>query len=105
MSDRLTDVIPATVQKQVSAFLTTGLNVLRHVRDAMVDRKIKQKEQEDAKGRCLESYEFGDRVLPSAKNLTTNVVSAAFKTKLRPRFIGLCKVVTKKVLAYTLNLP
>ena len=34
---------------------------------------------------------------------TTNVVSAVFKTKLRPRFIGSFTVVAKKVLAYTLN--
>ncbi|KAG4038549.1 hypothetical protein PC123_g25889 [Phytophthora cactorum] len=32
-------------------------------------------------------------------------VSAVFKTKLRPRFIGPFKVVAKKGLAYTLNLP
>ncbi|KAE9340266.1 hypothetical protein PF008_g11187 [Phytophthora fragariae] len=31
--------------------------------------------------------------------------SAVFKTKLRPRFIGPFKVVAKKGLAYTLNLP
>ena len=70
MSDRLTDVIPATVQKQVSAFLTTGLNVLRHVRDAIADSQDKQKEQTDAKCRsCIESYEVGDQVLLNAKNL------------------------------------
>ncbi|CAI5712991.1 unnamed protein product [Hyaloperonospora brassicae] len=33
------------------------------------------------------------------------VVSAVFKTKLRPRFIGPFTVVAKKGLAYTLNLP
>ena len=38
------------------------------------------------------------------KTLPTNVVSTAFKTKLRPRFIGPSKVVTKKGLLYTLNL-
>uniref|UniRef100_A0AAV1V885 Tf2-1-like SH3-like domain-containing protein n=1 Tax=Peronospora matthiolae TaxID=2874970 RepID=A0AAV1V885_9STRA len=39
------------------------------------------------------------------KNLPTNVVSAVFKTKLRPRFIGPFTVTAKKGLAYTLNLP
>ena len=41
----------------------------------------------------------------NAKNLPTNVVSAVFKTKLRPRYIGPFTVVAKKGLAYTLNLP
>ena len=41
----------------------------------------------------------------NAKNLPTNLVSAVFKTKLRPRFIGPFTVVAKKGLAYTLNLP
>ncbi|EGZ07105.1 hypothetical protein PHYSODRAFT_362873, partial [Phytophthora sojae] len=49
----------------------------------MADSQDVQKEQADARGR----------------------VSAVFKTKLRPRFIGPFKVVAKKGLAYTLNLP
>ena len=44
-------------------------------------------------------------MLLNAKNLPTKVVSAVFKTKLRPRFIGPFTVVAKKGLAYTLNLP
>ena len=65
------------------------LKVLRHVRDAMAGSQDKQKEQADAKGRsCIESYEIGDQVLLNAKNLPKNVVSAVFKTRLRPRFIG-----------------
>ena len=61
VADRLADVSPATVQKQVSAFLTTRLNVLRHVRDAVARSQDKYKEQADAKGRsCIESYEVGD---------------------------------------------
>ena len=103
---RLADVSPSTVRKQVDTFLTTRLNVLRHVRDAMADSQDRQKEQADAKGRgCIESYEVGDQVLLNAKNLPTNVVSAVFKTKLRPRYIGPFTVVAKKGLAYTLNLP
>ena len=43
MADRLADVSPATVQKQVSAFLTIRLNFLRHVRDAMADSQDKNK--------------------------------------------------------------
>ena len=41
----------------------------------------------------------------TAKNLPTNVVSAVFKKKLRPRFIGPFEIVFKKGLAYTLDLP
>ena len=55
VADRLAKVIPSTVQKQDSAFLTTRLNVLRQVRDAIVDSQDKKKEQADAKGRsCIE---------------------------------------------------
>ena len=37
VADRLADISPATVQKQVGEFLGTRLNVLRHVRDAMAE--------------------------------------------------------------------
>ena len=106
VADRLADVSPKTVRKQVDAFLATRLSVLRHVRDAMAESQDKQKEQADVKGRgCIDSYEVGDQVLLNAKNLPTKLVSAVFKTKLRPRFIGPFTVVAKKGLAYTLNLP
>ena len=106
VADRLADISPSTVQKPVSAVLTTRLNVLRLVRDAMAYSQDKQKEQADAKGRsCIESYEIGDQVLLNAKNLPKNVLSAVFKTKLLLRFIGPFMVVAKKGLAYTLNLP
>jgi hypothetical protein len=39
-------------------------------------------------------------VLLNAKNLPTHAVSAIFKTKLRPRFVGPFTVVAKKDLAY-----
>ena len=104
MANRLADVNPGTVQKQVSAFLTTRLNVFRNMRDAMADRQDKQKEQADATSRsCIESYEVVEQVILNAKNLPTNVVSAVFKTKLRPRFIGPFTVVAKKGIAYTLT--
>ena len=106
VADLLADIIPATVQKQVSEFLVTLLNVLRHVRDALADSQDKQKKQAHAKGRdCIERYEVRNQVLLNAKNLPTNVVSAVFKTKLRPRFIGPVSVIAKTGLAYTLNLP
>ena len=88
------------MQKQVSEFLATSCSVLRHVRDTMDDRQDKQKEQADAKSRgCIDSYEVGDQVLLHANNLPTKVVSAAFKKKLRPRFIGPFTVIAKKGLA------
>jgi hypothetical protein len=106
IADRLADVSPLTVRKQVDEFLSTRMSVLRHVRDAMADSQDKQKEQADARGRGnVDSVEVGDLVLLNAKNLPTHAVSAVFKTKLRPRFVGPFTVVAKKGLAYTLNLP
>ena len=106
LADRLADISPVTVRKQVSEFLATRFSALRHVRDTIADSQDKQKEQADAKSRsCIISYKVGDQVLLNAKNLPTNLVSAVFKTKLRPRFIGPFTVVAKKGLAYTLNLP
>ena len=37
MADRLAGISPATVHKQVNGFLSTRLNVVRHVRDALAD--------------------------------------------------------------------
>ena len=55
-----------------------------------------EKESADAKSSgCIESYEAGDQVLLNAKNYPINVVSAVFKTRLRPRFIGPFTVVAK----------
>ena len=72
----------------------------------MADSQDRQKANADANGRgCIDSYEVGDQVLLNAKNLPTNVVSAVFGTKLRPRFIGPFTVVDKKGLTYTRNLP
>ena len=72
----------------------------------MADSQDKQKEQAGGKGReCIDSYEVVEQVLLNAKNLPTNVVSSAFKTKFRPRFIGPFKVIAKKGIDYTLKLP
>ena len=106
LADRLAEISPVTIRKQVGDFLATRFSVLRHVRDTMAESQDKQKEQADAKGRnWIMSYKVGDQVLLNAKNLPTNLVSAVFKTKLRPRFIGPFTVMAKKGLAYTLNLP
>ena len=104
-SVKLAEIIPTTMQKQVSEFLVTRFSVLRHVRDAMDDSQDKQKEQADAKGRgCIDSYEVGGQVLLNAKNLPANVVSAVFKTKLRPHFIGSFTFMSQKGIVYTLNI-
>ncbi|GMF44985.1 unnamed protein product [Phytophthora fragariaefolia] len=44
-ADRLADISPLAVRKQVDAFLSTRLSVLRYVRDAMAESQDKQKEQ------------------------------------------------------------
>ncbi|KAG3158903.1 hypothetical protein PC128_g21410 [Phytophthora cactorum] len=106
IADRLADISPVAVRKQVGDFVSLRLSVVRQVRDAMAESQDLQKEYADAQGRGnVERFEVGDLVLLNAKNLPTNAVSAVFKTKLRPRFIGPFKVVAKKGLAYTLNLP
>ena len=106
MADRLADIIPATVHKQVSESLAARLNVLRHIRDSLADSQDKQKKQADAKCRgCVKPLRSDTKFYSMLKKLPTNVVSAVFKTKLRPRFIGQFTVVAKKGLAHTLNLP
>ncbi|GMF49850.1 unnamed protein product [Phytophthora fragariaefolia] len=97
-AERLADISPLAVRKLVDAFLSTRLSVLRHVRDSMAESQDKQKEHADAKGRSnVNCYEVGDLVLLNTKKLPTHAVSAGFKTKLCPRFIGPFKVVTKKM--------
>ncbi|RAW19910.1 hypothetical protein PC110_g23648 [Phytophthora cactorum] len=72
----------------------------------MAESQDLQKEHADAQGRGnVERFEVGDLEFLNAKNLPTHAMSAVFKTKLRPRLIGPFKVVAKKGLAYTLNLP
>ena len=43
-ADKLAEISPTTMHKQVSEFLATCFSVLRHVRDAMADIQDKQKE-------------------------------------------------------------
>ncbi|KAG4234491.1 hypothetical protein PC116_g17345 [Phytophthora cactorum] len=106
IANRLADISPIAVRKQVDDFVSLRLSVLRQVRDAMTESQDLQKEYADVQGRGnRERFEVGNLVLLNAKNLPTHAVSAVFKTKLRPRFIGPFKVVAKKGLAYTLNLP
>lgn len=70
-------------------FLVKRLNVLRYACHAMAESQIRRQDQADARIRvCIASYEFGDQVLLNAKNLPTDVVSAVFKIKLKPRCIG-----------------
>ncbi|KAG2815379.1 hypothetical protein PC113_g23215 [Phytophthora cactorum] len=83
IANRLADISPVGVRKQVDDFVSLRLSVLRQVRDAMAESQDLQKEYADALDR----------------------VSVVFKTKLRPRFIGPFQVAAKKGLAYTLNLP
>lgn len=94
------------MRKHVDDFLSTRLNVLRHVLDTMAESQDVEKEQADTRDRGnVENFEVGDLVLLNAKNLSMNAVSAVFKTKLRPRFAGPFKVEAKMGLEYMLNLP
>ncbi|CAH0476890.1 unnamed protein product [Peronospora belbahrii] len=62
----------------------------------MAESQDVQKEQADANGRKNEhELKMGDLVLFIASNLPTRAVSAVYKTKLRPRFIGPFKAVSK----------
>ena len=68
VANRLADISPATVQKQVGDFLATRLNVLQHVHDAMAGIQDQQKQLADARKRgCIERYKVGDQVLLNAK--------------------------------------
>ncbi|GMF26753.1 unnamed protein product [Phytophthora fragariaefolia] len=92
VAERLTDIIPLAVRKQIDAFLTKRLSVLRHVRDAMAESQNKQKDYADANGRSnVHSYQVGDLVLLNVKNLPTHTVSAVFKTKLRRALLDLSR--------------
>ncbi|KAG2990364.1 hypothetical protein PC120_g22966 [Phytophthora cactorum] len=72
----------------------------------MAENQDLQKEYADSQGRGnVERFEVGDLVLLNAKNLPTHAVPAVFDTTLRPRFIGPFKIVAKKSLTYTLNIP
>ncbi|KAK1940757.1 hypothetical protein P3T76_007463 [Phytophthora citrophthora] len=72
----------------------------------MAESQDVQNEQADAKGISnVWEFKVGDQVLLNAKNLPTHAVSAVFKTKLRPHFIGPFTVDATKGLAYTLDLP
>ena len=50
-ADKLAEISPTTMQKQVSDFLATRFSVLRRMRDAIANSQDKQNEQADAKGR------------------------------------------------------
>ena len=63
-ADKLAEISPTTIQKQLIEFLATRFSVLRLVRDVIADSQDKQKEQADAKCRgYIDSYEVGDQVL------------------------------------------
>ena len=106
VANRLDGISLATLQNAWRVSRKTRLYVIRYVRDTLADSQNKQKEQADAKcSGCIERFELGDHRLLNARSLPTNIYSAVFKTKFRPRLIGSLTVVAKKGLAYTLNLP
>ena len=68
------------------------MNVLRNVRDEMAESQDQQKQQADAKNMNV----IGSEIKYYSMLKATNVVSAVFKKKLRPRFIGPFTAVAKK---------
>ncbi|KAI9906474.1 hypothetical protein PsorP6_002840 [Peronosclerospora sorghi] len=103
---RLTDVSHVSVRKHIDKFLSTRLSVLRQVCDAMAESQDKQKEKADRKGRRNKRvYKVGESVLLNAKNLPSHIVSNVLRNKLRTRFVGPFKVLDRKGLSYTLEIP
>ena len=102
----IADISPVAIRKQVKAFVTTRMNVLRRVKDQMAESQDVQKEQADAIGKKnLYEFKVGEQAILNAKNIPTHAVSAVFKTKLRPRFYRTFHGRSQMGLAYTLNLP
>jgi hypothetical protein len=53
IADRLADVSPLTVRKQVDEFLSMRLSVLRHVRDAMAESKTSKRKKRMLKAEAM----------------------------------------------------
>ncbi|KAG3109410.1 hypothetical protein PI124_g11453 [Phytophthora idaei] len=107
IADRLVAISPVAVRKQVDDFVSLRLSVLRQVRGAMTESQALQKEYADAQGRGnVERFEVGDLVLLNAKKKPAYTYSVcSLQDEADTWFIGPFKVVAKKGLAYTLDLP
>ena len=100
------DSIKRGTRDSLEDFLTTRINTVRRVRDAMAEAQDLQKEQADKNGRKNVSvFTEGQYVLVSTKNIANAAVSSLGSSKLLPRFIGPFKVLKRTGTAYTLDLP
>ena len=87
-------------------FLLKRQGILQFVRDNIAEAVDRQKQNADRVGRKhTESFTIGDRVLLSTANLPLRNVSNTGTNKLIPRFIGPFKVIARKGIAYTLDIP
>lgn len=100
------DSIRRDTRESLEEFLTTRINTVRRVRDAMAEAQDLQKEQADKNGRKNVSvFTEGQYVLVSTKNIANDAVSSLGSSKLLPRYIGPFKVLKRAGTAYTLDLP
>ena len=100
------DSIKRETRDGLEEFLTTRINTVRRVRDAMAEAQDLQKEQADKNGRKNVSvFTEGQYVLVSTKNIANAAVSSLGSSKLLPRFLGPFKVLKRAGTAYTLDLP
>ena len=106
LASQLSAISKAAVRSSVDEFVSTRVNVITRVRDAMAEAQDLQKEQADKRGRKNENvFKEGDFVLVSTKNMANDAVSSLGSSKLLPRFLGPFKILKRSGLAYTLDLP
>ena len=106
LASQLASIPKPDIRRKVDEFVSTRVNLITRVRDAMAEAQDLQKEQADKRGR-KNGYVFaeGDHVLVSTKNMTDDAVSSLGSSKLLPRFIGPFRVLKRTGCAYTLDLP
>lgn len=91
---------------QVHQFMGSREAINRFVQDAIAEASDRQKKQADKNGRTnVFQFNVGDLVLLSTQNLPEHAVTAVGCGKLLPRYIGPFRVLTRRGLAYTLDLP
>jgi hypothetical protein len=106
LASQLASIQKPEIRRRVDEFVSTRVNLITRVRDAMAEAQDSQKEQADKRGRrnTLE-FKEGDHVLVSTKNMADDAISTLGSSKLLPRYLGPFKVLKRNGLAYTLDLP
>jgi hypothetical protein len=94
------------IEAGVREFIATREAINRFIQDAIADASDRQKRQADKNGRANGySFEVGDLVMLSTQNLPEHAVTALGSSKLLPRYIGPFRVLRRRGLAFTLDLP